>query len=92
MMGVIWGYHVNQSVGHYESSNTPPRSLYVGANFTMCDVTASILNLPLRTESCRGVVGLVLTHPLTQYPQNPPIINFYLGKNGPLCFPMLRLT
>ena len=28
----------------------------------------------------RGVVGLVLTHWLMWYPQNPPIINFYLEK------------
>ena len=32
-----------------------------------------------------GVVGLVLTHPLTWCPQNPQIITFYSEKIAPLC-------
>ena len=83
MIGGFWGLHVNGWVS--TSSTTPLPGLCTSGQILLYVTSLSVSkNCPDVQRPGRGVVELVLTHPLTWGPQNPPIINFYLEKNGPL--------
>ena len=85
MNGGFWGHQLNQWVN--TSPTTPLPGLCTSGEILLYMTSLSVSKIsPDVQRPGSGVVGLVLTHWLTWCPQNPPFINFYLEKNGPLCY------
>ena len=83
MIGGIKGHHINQWVK--TSQTTPLQALCTSGEISLYMTSLSLGKIsPDVQRPGSGVVGLVLTQPLTWCPQKPPTITFYSEKIGPL--------